>query len=306
MNRTFSILLASFALTFAQHTYAQQTVQPRQTWYEKLGHKLGIKTRQLDENGKPIKPGSRDFDGFDVALTACHRDGDNVFVDYLITNHTTQDTKLCLSTRFGKVAGASGAEYNYDFMDGNDYYSHGGWAWEAFTYPAGTSKRITMVVCDVPYTETQFQNISLVRGEKRVSRDFADVDIVEPKSNTNRDAVRSSMPDMRFYQTSCTRSGSTVEMKFNLTSENQSRVFKPKDIIVYDEEGNRYTDVKMTLGGKTFGLYNSVTLNANQVTNGVITITGVPGSVKKMSLIKVNYPQNPFNYYLQVSNLNIN
>lgn len=263
-----------------------------QKWLKKLGK---VAETVLTNDQKTTNKASGSIPGCTVKYTSCVANGNDVHINFVITNTTSSELKMYFNAfDDGSCAfDSKNVKHTMHFYLGGDKLGH----YSDKMLPPNVPVKGIMVIEDVDRTIKQI-NSTLVKG-KANDVEFAiklPTQVVADVKNTNSDLVTCSLPELQFNFLKCVRQGRNVVITatFKNIGNKEYEISAYGDTpTIYDDGGDAYEcDQETTLLGKNRWLgYNWYTLLAGIPMKATFVIKNVSTSATEFSVVKI-----PFKY----------
>ena len=264
-----------------------------QKWLKKLGK---VAENVLANDQKTTSKASGSIPGCTVKYTSCVANGNDVHINFVITNTTSSELKMHFNAfDDGSCAfDSKNVKHQMHFYLGGEKLGN----YSDKMLPSNVPVKGIMVIEDVDRTIKQI-NSTLVKG-KANDVEFAiklPTQVVADVKNTNSDLVTCSLPELQFNFLKCVRQGKNVVITAtfkNNSNKEYSVCSGNKNATVYDNEGESYEfDRDASFLGKNRWIsYNGITLLCGVPMKATFVIPNVSTSATDFSVIKI-----PFTYY---------
>ena len=264
-----------------------------QKWLKKLGK---VAENVLANDQKTINKASGSIPGCTVKYTSCVANGNDVHINFVITNTTSSDVHILFNFYDdGSCAfDSKNAKHKTHFYIGGKKLDH----YNSYALPSNVPVKGIMVIEDVDRTIKQL-NSTIIKG-KANDMEFAlslPTQVIADTKNTNSDYVTCSLPELQFNFLKCVRQGKNVVITAtfkNNSNKEYSVCSGNKNATVYDNEGESYEfDRDASFLGKNRWIsYDGITLLCGVPMKATFVIPNVSTSATDFSVIKI-----PFTYY---------
>lgn len=268
-----------------------------QKWLKSLGKAAGavLSNDQKSTVQSATAKLSSSIPGCTIKFTSCVPNGDNVHINFLITNTTSSELKM----NFNIFDGGSYAFDSKNVKHKVHFYLSGE---KLGTYsdrniPSNVPVKGIMVVEDVDRTIKQINNI-VIKGKSNDTEFAIGVpnQVVADVKNTNSDLVTCSLPEMQFNYTKCVRQGKNVVITGtikNISNKEYEISAYGNTPDIYDDGGESYKcdDEATRLGNNRWLGYNFYDLLVGIPMKVTFVIKDVSTDATEFSIVKI-----PFKY----------
>lgn len=296
----FALLLS---LVSVQQIHAQK-------WLKTLGK---VATNVLTNDQKTTTKTSSTIPGCNVKLTSCVANGNDVHINFVITNTTSSELKM----HFNSFDDGSCAFDSKNVKHKMHFYLGGKkqGVYAEYPLPSNVPVKGIMVVEEVGRTIKQI-NSALIKGKSNDTEFTYSIptQVVADTKNTNSDLVTCSLPELQFNFLKCVRQGNNVVITAtfkNLSNKEYSVCSGNKNASVYDNEGESYEFDRNAsfLGKQNWISYNGITMLAGVPMKATFVIPNVSTSATEFSVIKIpftySYNDNSTDQFIEFRNLPI-
>ena len=245
--------------------------------------------------------------GCTIKYTSCAANGNNVHINFVITNTTTSELKLYLNpgSEMSCAYDSKNVKHEVKFGLGGKELGF----YEEKVLPSNVPVKGMLIVKDVDRTIKQI-NSAVIKGKSNGTEFSVTVptQVIATTKNTNADNIVCSLPSLQFNFQKCVRVGDNVEITAvlkNLGSKEMELETYHEDPTIYDGDGESYElDRNGSPVGKT--KWKSYT-NISMPTGGIpvkakFTIKGVSTGATEFSIVKLPFTVEHNQYYIEFRN----
>lgn len=280
-----------------------------QKWLKTLGKVANtvLTDDQKKTDTKTTVAASGKIPGCTIKYTSCAANGNNVHINFVITNTTTSELKLYLNpgSEMSCAYDSKNAKHEVKFGLGGKELGF----YEERVLPSNVPVKGMLIVKDVDRTIKQI-NSAVIKG-KANGTDFSvtvPTQVIATTKNTNADNIVCSLPSLQFNFQKCVRVGDNVEITAvlkNLGGKEMEIETYHKDPTIYDGDGESY-ELNRDASPVGKALWKSYT-NINMPTGGIpvkakFTIKGVSTSATEFSIVKLPFTVDHNEYYIEFRN----
>ena len=281
------IIAMLLSLVSVQQIYAQK-------WLKTLGKAAeNMLTNDQKTNQKATTKASGSIPGCTIKFTSCVPNGDNVHINFVITNTTSSELKM----HFNAFDGGSYAFDSKNVKHKIHFYLSGEKLgnYSDRNIPSNVPVKGIMVVENVDRTIKQINN-AVIKGKSN-DVEFAiavPTQVVADIKNTNSDLLTCSLPELQFNFLKCVRQGKNVVITatFKNTSNMEYEVSAYGNTpTIYDDSGDSYQcdDEATRLGNNRWLGYNFYTLLAGIPMKATFVIQNVSTGATEFSIVKIPF-----------------
>lgn len=278
-----------------------------QKWLKTLGKVANAAlTDDKKTESKVATKASGNIPGCTIKYTSCAANGNNVHINFVITNTTTSELKLYLNpgSEMSCAYDSKNVKHEVKFaLGGKDLGFY-----EEKTLPSNVPVKGTLIVKDVDRTIKQI-NSATIKGKSNGTEFTVGVptQVVAVTKNTNADNVVCSRPDLFFTFKTCVRVGNNVEITGVLknTGSNEYEVATHYDEpTIYDGDGESYEFDRdaSPFGTSKWKSYTNVNMPIGIPVKVKFTIKGVSAGATEFSILKFPFRVENNEYYIEFRN----
>lgn len=237
-----------------------------------------------------------------VNMKSALRVGNEVWIDFMVTNNGSQQERWGTITRNTFAYGSDGTALKFGILFGKQWHSRDGYGWSDF--PGGIPVKLTMICAEVPTDMKMLSKVSLsiLKGEKERTFPFTNVVIKEPAPNSDNPRTTLNYPWMQISTKQCLRDGDNALLEFSLTASKQNEEFRFSSPAAYDEDGNSY---RCRVGNaKGQEVYNAF-IDKDEKVKLYAKIYNVPRDVKSLVAVKLPIELGRFRYEAKFTDVKI-
>lgn len=281
-----------------------------QKWLKTLGKvanaALTDDQKKTESKGKATTAATGKIPGCTIKYTSCAANGNNVHINFVITNTTTSELKLYLNpgSENSCAYDSKNVKHEVKFALGGKELGF----YEEKVLPSNVPVKGTLIVKDVDRTIKQI-NSATIKGKSNGTEFSVGVptQIVAVTKNTNADNIVCSRPDLLFTFKKCVRVGDNVEISAVLKNMGNKEIEVEtyhEDPTIYDGDGETY---ELDRNASPFGTsiwksYTNVKMPTGIPVKVKYTIKGVSASATEFSIIKLPFTIENNKYYIEFRN----
>lgn len=237
-----------------------------------------------------------------VNMKSALRVGNEVWIDFMVTNNGSQQERWGTITRNTFAYGSDGTALKFGILFGKQWHSRDGYGWSDF--PGGIPVKLTMICAEVPTDMKMLSKVSLsiLKGEKERTFPFTNVVIKEPAPNSDNPRTTLNYPWMQISTKQCLRDGDNALLEFSLTASKQNEEFRFSSPAAYDEDGNSYSCRVGNAKGQE--VYNAF-IDKDEKVKLYAKIYNVPRDVKSLVAVKLPIELGRFRYEAKFTDVKI-
>ena len=228
-----------------------------------------------------------------VNMKSALRVGNEVWIDFMVTNNGSQNERWGTITRNTFAYGSDGTALKFGILFGKQWHSRDGYGWCDF--PGGIPVKLTMICAEVPTDMKMLSKVSLsiLKGEKERTFPFTNVVIQEPAPNSDNKNTTLNYPWMDISTKLCMRDGENALLEFSLAAPTQKAEFRFPAATAYDEEGNSY---RCRIGNAQNQEVYNVFIDKGEKIKLFAKIYNVPKDLKSLVAVKLPIELGRFRY----------